>query len=115
MYLPLVTFHVWLKKIIVRCSFHMVAEPRSEGALDATPSSDGLVPESSLASEEEQELTEIDILKKLLEESKAAGKDERDHSGLDQDHGAFPREGKTPIKVVRKAACQNLRDSTRKT
>ena len=55
----------------IRCSFHMVAEPRSEGALDAMPSSDGLVPESSLATEEEQELTEIDILKKQLDESKA--------------------------------------------
>ena len=55
------------RKTFVRCSFHMVAEPRSEGALDAMPSSDGVV----LVSEEEQELTEIDILKKQLEESKA--------------------------------------------
>ena len=57
-------------EIIVRRSFHMVAERRSEGALDAMPSSEGLVPESSLASEEE-ELTEIDMLKKQLEKSKA--------------------------------------------
>ena len=42
-YTSLVTFNVWLKKIIVRCSFHMVAERRSEGALDAMPSSEGLV------------------------------------------------------------------------
>ena len=62
----LVTFHVWLKTIFVRCSFS-----HGSGAKIAMPSSDGLVPESSLASEEEQELTEIDILKKQLEESKA--------------------------------------------
>ena len=55
----------------------------------------GLVPESSLASEE-QELTEIDTLKKQLEKSKGrAGKDECDHSGLYQDDGGFPREGRT--------------------
>ena len=46
----------------------MVAEPRSEGALDAMPSSNGLVPESPLAREEEQELTEIEILNTQLEE-----------------------------------------------
>ena len=71
MYTSLVTFNVWLKKRIVRCSFHMVAERRSQGTLDAMPSSEGLIPESSFASEEEQELTEIDMFKKQLAKSKA--------------------------------------------
>ena len=69
-YTSLVTFNVWLKKTIVCCSFHMVAERRSKVPWTQCHHQKGLVPESSLASEE-QELTEIDTLKKQLEKSKA--------------------------------------------
>ena len=111
------------QKTIVRCLFHMVAERGSEGTLDAMPSSERLVPESSLASEEEQELTEIDMLEKQFEKSKA---EQEKVNAIIQDlikmMEVFQEKENTKAKqcmkrinVVRKAACQSLRDSTRKT
>ena len=77
----------------VHCLFHMVAEQRSSGSVHAMTSSEGMVPESSLAHNEEQELGEVDILKKQFEDSKTEqDKNECDNPGFDQYDGTLPGE-----------------------